>query len=132
MPQVNVIINGKTYRMACDEGQEEHLLGLARQLDSIIDDLRRAFGEIGDQRLTVMAAITMADSLFEARRRSAEMEDELRALKAREAAVQEASEAEAAATLDAVAQRLSAAAARLNGRDQPQTGGEALGFSARR
>ena len=55
MPQVNVTINGKVYRMACDDGQEAHLEGLAERLNVTIDRLRQSFGEIGDQRLTVMA-----------------------------------------------------------------------------
>ncbi|MBN8999629.1 MAG: cell division protein ZapA, partial [Rhizobiales bacterium] len=58
MAQVNVTINGKIYRMACDDGQEAHLESLAERLNETIDRLRGSFGEIGDQRLTVMAAIT--------------------------------------------------------------------------
>ncbi len=69
------MINGKSYRMACDEGQEQHLLGLGERLNATIDDLRGAFGEIGDQRLIVMAAITMADELSEERRRVARLEE---------------------------------------------------------
>jgi len=69
MPHVSVTIAGRAYRMACDEGQEDHLLGLGRFLDEKIDELRGAFGEIGDMRLAVMAAITIADDLGEARRR---------------------------------------------------------------
>ena len=56
MPQVAVQINGKTYRMACDEGQEAHLLDLAQRFNKTIDSLRGSFGEIGDQRLTVVLA----------------------------------------------------------------------------
>ena len=51
MSQVTVTIAGKTYRMACDDGQEEHLYGLASRLDAIINEIRGVFGEIGDQRL---------------------------------------------------------------------------------
>ena len=54
--------------MACAVGEEGHLQGLARQIDERIDMLRRNFGEIGDQRLIIMAAITVADELAEARR----------------------------------------------------------------
>jgi hypothetical protein len=45
MPHVSVTIAGRHYRMACDEGQEEHLMRLARDIDSRILDLRGAFGE---------------------------------------------------------------------------------------
>ena len=67
MAQVNVTISGKTYRMACEDGQEEHLAGMAEQLNQSIEQLRDRFGEIGDQRLTVMAAITLADQNAEGR-----------------------------------------------------------------
>jgi cell division protein ZapA len=74
MAQVAVSINGKTFRMACEDGEEDHLLGLANRLDAMIGELREAFGEIGDQRLTVMSAIMALDQLHEAERRVDELE----------------------------------------------------------
>ena len=65
MPQVTVTIDGKQYRMACDEGQEEHLIGLAQSFDRYVAHLKESFGEIGDQRLTVMAGIRVMDELSE-------------------------------------------------------------------
>ena len=55
MSHINVTINGRQYRMACEEGQEARLLRLAESLESRIENLRGKFGEIGDARLTVMA-----------------------------------------------------------------------------
>ena len=81
MPQVTVTIAGKTYRMACGEGEEAHLEGLAAFLDGKIEEMRAAFGEIGDMRLHVMAAITIADELTETRNRLARLEGELAELK---------------------------------------------------
>src|ERR1700722_11542814 len=63
MSQVSVTINGRQFRMACEDGQEGHLMNLARDLDIRIDGLRSKFGEIGNTRLTVMAALTIADTL---------------------------------------------------------------------
>ena len=85
MPQVAVQINGRTYRMACDEGQESHLMGLAKQLDTTIDTLRGSFGEIGDQRLTVMAGVMLADQLSEAQARVRVLEADLKAIRRGEA-----------------------------------------------
>ena len=85
MAQVAVQINGKTFRMACDEGQEGHLMGLARQLDETIDTLRGSFGEIGDQRLTVMAGVVMADQLSEAQARVRVLEADIKRLESRSA-----------------------------------------------
>jgi cell division protein ZapA len=69
MGQVAVVIDGKSYRMACDDGQEDHLAALAATLDSRIQDMRKSFGEIGDMRLAVMAAITLADESRELQRK---------------------------------------------------------------
>jgi cell division protein ZapA len=68
MPEVNVEINGRKYRMACEEGQEAHLQSLADVFNSKIEALKGSFGEIGDSRLTVMAGIAALDELYEAQR----------------------------------------------------------------
>lgn len=67
MPEVNVEINGRKYRMACEEGQEEHLIGLAAKFDSHVEQFKGTFGEIGDNRLSVMAGIAVLDQLEEAK-----------------------------------------------------------------
>ena len=77
MPHVSVTIAGRAYRMACDDGQEAHLAALARELDRRIAQLRGSFGEIGDMRLAVMAALMTSDELAEARRRIQALEAEL-------------------------------------------------------
>ena len=82
MPQIQVTIAGRSYRMACGEGEEAHLEGLAAAYDVKISELKGAFGEIGDMRLHVMAAITIADDLAEAGKRLAALEAQIAALKA--------------------------------------------------
>ena len=80
MPQVNVTIAGKAYRMACGEGEEAHLEALAASYDARISEMRAAFGEIGDMRLHVMAALMVADEASEAKARIARLEQELAGL----------------------------------------------------
>jgi len=118
MAQVSVNINGKTYRMACDDGQEQHLAGLAERLNHSIEQLRDRFGEIGDQRLTVMAAITFADQFVEVSGRLRQIEAELASLQqARETADdrQAAAEAETAAAINGIAERIEHLASRISG-----------------
>ena len=74
MPEVNVEIDGKKFRMACEEGQEAHLLELAERFNRTVIQLKGSFGEIGDNRLVVMAGIAVLDELAEA-------EDRIEALK---------------------------------------------------
>jgi cell division protein ZapA len=77
MSHINVTINGRQYRMACEEGQEARLLKLAESLESRIVTLRGKFGEIGDARLVVMAALTACDELLDATARIRSLEEEL-------------------------------------------------------
>ena len=109
MSQVSVTINGRQFRMACEDGQEGHLMNLARDLDSRIEGLRTKFGEIGDTRLTVMAALTLADSLAETSARNKRLEDELTALRSTRGESVDHSKA----TRDAIAAALNAAAERI-------------------
>jgi cell division protein ZapA len=81
MAQISVTIAGRAFRMACEDGQEAHLEALAATLDERIGDMRKGFGEIGDQRLTVMAAISLADERSEAVARTAKLEEEIARMK---------------------------------------------------
>ncbi|MEM9332438.1 MAG: cell division protein ZapA [Pseudomonadota bacterium] len=78
---MSVLINGKSYRMACDEGQEAHLEALAAELDKYVNHLKGSFGDIGDQRLTVMAGVMVTDEMLELKKKLAEVEKELASLK---------------------------------------------------
>lgn len=73
MSQVTVTIDGKQFRMACEDGQERHLESLAAHIDGRIKMMRESFGEIGDLRLTVMASLMVADEFFEEKRRGEEI-----------------------------------------------------------
>jgi cell division protein ZapA len=117
MSQVSVTINGRQFRMACEDGQEGHLMNLARDLDSRIEGLRTKFGEIGDTRLTVMAALTIADSLAETASRIERLEDELASLKdARTEAINldKAAHTAIATALNAAAERIESIVKKLN------------------
>jgi cell division protein ZapA len=95
--------------MACEDGQESHLLRLAHELDQRIDKLRITFGEIGDTRLTVMAALTVADELADTSGKLRRLEEDLAALQDARAASAERSDA----TQAAVAAALNSAAERI-------------------
>ncbi|MBS0247614.1 MAG: cell division protein ZapA [Proteobacteria bacterium] len=111
MGTVNATIAGRQFRLACEDGQEEHLQALAHDIDQRIIDLRARFGEIGDTRLTVMAALMVADEMNEMTRKMHRLEDEIAALK--DARVVAADRAKAAS--DAVVGAFNSAAERLEG-----------------
>ncbi len=117
MAQVSVSINGRQFRMACEDGQEDHLMTLARELDGRIEGLRAKFGEIGDTRLTVMAALTIADELGEMRLRIARLEAELAGAQEAHAASADRNrsvEAAVGAALTSAAERIEGVAKNLN------------------
>jgi cell division protein ZapA len=107
MAQVSVTIDGRKYRLACNEGEEARLESLAGVIDDKITEMRKEFGEIGDQRLVIMAALTIADNLAEAR-------DEAAAQRKRSDAADERAQA-LASSLDELGSRLESLAARLGG-----------------
>ena len=109
MNHINATINGRQYRMACEEGQEVRLLKLAESLESRIGSLRGKFGEIGDARLTVMAALTVCDELVDASNRIRALEQEVISLRD----VRVAASDRVKATQVAVANALNAAAERI-------------------
>ena len=116
MAQVSVTIDGKVYRMACNEGQEEHLIDLAQRFDRYVTHLKDSFGEIGDQRITVMAGIMVMDELVELQKRVKGMEAEIASLrKTRDDALLRADKTDAAvsSSLEKLAERIEAVAAKL-------------------
>ena len=111
MASVNATIAGRQFRLACEDGQEEHLQLLAKDLDASIEELRQKFGEIGDTRLTVMAALMVADELAEAKRKIRRLEEESTVLQ--DARVVTADRAKAASA--AVVNAFNSAAERIEG-----------------
>ena len=105
MAQVDVTINDQNYRIACEDGQQEHLRALAGEVDKRITDLVSTMGQIGELRLLVMASMLMADEMGELR---AQLET-ARGNDAREAAA----EAQLAGTINSVAQRIETVAAAI-------------------
>ena len=129
LSRVTVTINGRKFRMDCEDGQEAHLRRLASDLDQRIGRLRSEFGEIGNTRLTVMAALTISDELVQMSSRMRALERELAELQDTRAAAADHSkvtQAAVAAALNAAAERIEGITRRLN-RTLPPDDGAARG-----
>ena len=116
MPSVMVTINGKSYRMACDEGQEKHLEKLAETLNGYVENLKGSFGEIGDQRLSVMAGIMVTDELNEMTAKVKRLEKEINSLQAKRDTVageMDSADSDVAASILEASKRLEALAEKL-------------------
>jgi len=81
MPQIEVTINNRSYRLACEEGEENHLRELSRYIDRQVDAIKGEFGQIGDARLLVMASLTIADKLSETFTKLEKLETEVNELR---------------------------------------------------
>ena len=90
MSDVTVTINRRAYRVGCEDGQEDHLRGLGRLVAERVDDLVGSMGQIGDQRLLVMASLLLADDAQGARRQLKDAQEKVDAMSANEAAEDEA------------------------------------------
>jgi cell division protein ZapA len=122
MAQVTVMIDGKAYRMACEEGQEDHLTELATRFDQYVSHLKTQFGEIGDLRLTVMAGIMVMDELSEVNRKLKSLQTEADNLKqGRDATLSDQQKAEEAlaSALSEVTSQIHGIAMKLSGRAAP-------------
>ena len=130
MGQVSVTLNGRSYRLECGSGEEAHLIELSEYLASHVETMKHKFGQVGDDRLILMAALMVTDELWEARRHIEEMKTVLAESKRDRSSADEtmrSMQADLAARVSAAAQRLEL----LNERFASQ-GGRAAGPATRR
>jgi cell division protein ZapA len=116
MGEVTISLNGKSYRLECDDGEEQHLTALADQIGRQIDDLRGRVGQVGDDRLLLMAGLVFADELHASRRKLEELDSKLTAIMEDRASADqlaESAQAELASQIEAAAERIQALTERL-------------------
>ena len=65
MANVNIKFNNKDYLLSCDDGQEENLKELSNHLDSKYRELKKNLGNIGENKLLLIAAIQIVDDYFD-------------------------------------------------------------------
>ncbi len=104
MSQINVSINGRGFPIACEPGEEERLVDLARYVDHHVSELAQKVGQVGDARLLLMASLMIADELAEAVSRLEDAQEAIAALKG-----QSENDGDAAARLEAIAEALESA-----------------------
>lgn len=126
MGQVSVNLNGRSYLLECGEGEEQHLLALAGTIGEQIEKVKDQFGQIGDDRLMLMAGLMVADELSETRTKLEEVNARLDDFRKDRASVNElvqTAEDRIAATIRAAAERIEALnevlAEGVNGEDDP-------------
>ncbi|NIZ03630.1 cell division protein ZapA [Thalassospira lucentensis] len=107
MAQVSIRINGRSYDIACDDGQEERIQALSNYVDERVKEISGAVGQIGEQRLLVMTSLLIADELGNAH-------EQLETCRQEQVAVAEPGSLSAAES-DALAENMENMAARIEG-----------------
>ena len=102
MAQVTLDVNGRPYVVGCEDGQEQHLAGLARLFDRHVRQVGQQLGQLGETRLFLMGALLLADELAETKARLAAVQADLGRLQSDQARI----EARAVAALDNAARRI--------------------------
>lgn len=67
MGQVSATVNGRTYRLSCEDGQEARLREIADYISEKMQSVTSEFGQVGEDRVLLMAAIMVCDELFDLR-----------------------------------------------------------------
>jgi cell division protein ZapA len=109
MGQVSVTLNGRTYRLECGEGEEAHLIALAEYLGTHVETMKRKFGQVGDDRLILMASLLVTDELWELRRQMQELKTAMAEARRDRSVVDESAkslQSDIAARVRTVAERL--------------------------
>ncbi|VAV90610.1 hypothetical protein MNBD_ALPHA08-892 [hydrothermal vent metagenome] len=81
MAQVVLTVNGHSYTMQCNDGEEDHLRELGLVLDAEVSKIKSAVGQVGDIRLLLMSGLVIADRLSETLQRVEELEDQIQGLR---------------------------------------------------
>ena len=109
MGQVSVILNGRTYRLECGEGEEAHLIELAEYLGTHVEVVKRKFGQVGDDRLILMASLHVMDELWDLKHQMQDMKAAMAEARRDRSVADESAKSRAgdlAARVSAVADRL--------------------------
>lgn len=118
MARVSITINNRPYQIACDDGQERHLMRLAESIDARVNQMVAAVGQVGDAHLLVLASLVVADELSDVR---AELDslrgrlDDQRLARTPPAAPSPVAPARDAAAERAAAEQMTALAKRIEG-----------------
>ena len=118
MAEVTVTINGRSYKMACDNGQERHLLSLADHVGRQVEHLKTSFGQVGDTRLLLMASGMLTAEWGERGRKVDARDAEIQRMRnARENVLERLHDAQnsVARTINSAAERIEALTGRMNG-----------------
>mgnify|MGYP001303226258 CR=1 FL=1 len=81
MANINIKFNGKEFLLSCEDGQEEHLDELSKNLNEKFNQLKTKLGNLGESKLLLITSITLMDEYFETKKKIEEKKDEIEKIK---------------------------------------------------
>ena len=79
MPELTIHIGGRSFEVACHEGEEEFLQSAAKILDDEAQALASQIGRLPETRMLLMAGLMLADKTAAGQDSIAEMQQKLEA-----------------------------------------------------
>ena len=107
MAQLTIQVNGRPYSVGCEDGQEAHLMEIARLFDRQVRQVSQDVGQLGETRLFLMGALLLADEMSDLKLRLAHAQSELAQLRNETTRIEIA----AIRAIDAAAERIEKLAA---------------------
>ena len=71
MSQINIMVGGRAYTLACRDGEEDRLTRLANHISRKAEDLSATLGQMAEPRMLLMSALLVADELFDTKEKTA-------------------------------------------------------------
>jgi cell division protein ZapA len=109
MSEVTVPVNGRSFTITCDDGQEPRIRRLSQYVDAKVAEFVGSIGQVGEARLLLLASLVIADELSDA---NEALQQERSRVQAADAEASAAADV-AASGVHGVAQRIEAIAAGL-------------------
>ncbi|MEM7210641.1 MAG: cell division protein ZapA [Pseudomonadota bacterium] len=113
MPEVDIRIAGRSYRIGCGAGEEPRGAELAARIDAEASTLAQQMGQVTEARLLLMSSLLLADKLADAEAALAKVDGS--AVKPDQIELDAEREEQIAASLDALSVRIETLVGRVQG-----------------
>ena len=73
MAEVDITINGRSYRISCKDGEEERIKSLSSLINNQVQKLSEKIGQLGDARMILLASLVLLDKSDEVEKEAEEI-----------------------------------------------------------
>jgi cell division protein ZapA len=67
MAEINITINGRTFGISCEDGQEQRVVDLGRYVDARLKEIAKAGAAASESHLLVLTTLMLSDEIFDLR-----------------------------------------------------------------